>query len=199
MMAESVSESSVLKLYASYARYNLGFGYIAFVLFMQALWMVSNSLSNLWLVKWTDYSDGTITSKSMNFWAYGYIIVGFVYGFFAFIRALLVAYSSPKMSLYIHESMISNLLFSSLNEFFDRVPLGRIFNRLSKDLSSVDLNVTNYFGNSAVFSFFLGSNIIVIAVIAPPYVFLPIIAVYLTLCHFLRMYYSKPAKELTSL
>lgn len=77
--------------------------------------MVSNSLSNMWLVRWTDYSDGTISSFSMEFWAYGYIVVGFAYGVFAFIRALLVAYSSPKMSIFIHESMISNLLFSSLN------------------------------------------------------------------------------------
>ena len=103
------------------------------------------------------------------------------------------------MSNLIHESMISNLLFSSLNEFFDRVPLGRIFNRLSKDMSSVDLNVSNYFGNSCVFAFFLGSNIIVISVMAPIYVFWPVIIVYLIICHFLRMYYSKPAKDLTSL
>ena len=199
MMAETTSTDSVLKLYASYAKYNLGFGYIAFVLFIQALWMVCNSLSNLWLVKWTDFSDGSIDSFSMEFWAYGYIIIGFVYGFLAFIRSLLVAHSSPKMSILIHEAMISNLLFSSLNEFFDRVPLGRIFNRLSKDMSSVDLNVSNYFGNSCVFAFFLGSNIIVISVMAPIYVFWPVILVYLIICHFLRMYYSKPAKDLTSL
>lgn len=198
-MAETVSSDSVLKLYASYAKYNLGFGYITFVLFIQALWMLCNSLSNLWLVRWTDYSDGTNTSFSMEFWAYGYIIIGFVYGLFAFVRALLVAHSSPRMSNFIHESMISNLLFSSLNEFFDRVPLGRIFNRLSKDMSSVDLNVSNYFGNSCVFAFFLGSNIIVISVMAPIYIFWPVLVVYLIICHFLRMYYSKPAKELTSL
>jgi ATP-binding cassette, subfamily C (CFTR/MRP), member 1 len=199
MMAEEVSVDSVLKLYASYAKYNLGFGFIAFVLIIQALWMCTNSLSNLWLVRWTDYSDGVDKTFSMEFWAIGYIILGFIYGFLAFVRSLTAASSSPKMSNYIHESMISNLLFSSLNEFFDRVPLGRIFNRLSKDLSSVDLSVTNFFGNSCVFAFFLDSNIIVISVIAPPYVFLPIIAVYLVICHFLRMFYSKPAKDLTNL
>lgn len=102
MMSEEVSSDSVLKLYASYAKYNLGCGFIAFVLFIQVLWMCSNSLSNLWLVKWTDYSDKTITTFSMEFWAYGYIIVGFLYGLFAFIRSLLTAYSSPKMSIFIH-------------------------------------------------------------------------------------------------
>ena len=95
--------------------------------------------------------------------------------------------------------MISNLLFSSLNEFFDRVPLGRIFNRVSKDLNSVDLNVTVFFNSSLVFVFFLASTILTISFIAPIYIFWPLIAVYLVLCHFLRVYYSKPASELTKL
>lgn len=122
-----------------------------------------------------------------------------MYAFFAFVRFLMIAYSTPKMSLKIHESMISNLLFSPLNEFFDRVPLGRIFNRLSKDLSSVDLNVSSYFGTYTVFIFFLGSSIIVISVLAPIYVFWPVLIVYFILCFLLRKYYSKASKELTSL
>jgi len=105
----------------------------------------------------------------------------------------MVSFSAPKMSYIIHESMISNLLFSSLNEFFDRVPLGRIFNRLSKDLNSVDSNLPNYFSNALVFIFFLATNIVVICFIAPLYVFIPVIFVYLTLCHILKMYYSKPS------
>lgn len=202
MMAEEVNTESVFKLYASYARYNIGYAYMGLILIVQACWMVSNSLSNIWLLKWTDYSDGHGGfggDYDMGFYVGLYILIGFFYGLFAFIRSLLVAHSSPKMSQFIHESMISNLLFSSLNEFFDRVPLGRIFNRLSKDLSSVDLNVSVYFGSTLVFIFFLGSNIIVISLVAPIYVFWPVIAIYLVLCHFLRMFYSKPAKELTKL
>ena len=122
-----------------------------------------------------------------------------LYGTFAFIRALMIAFSSPKMSLVIHESMISNLLFSSLNEFFDRVPLGRIFNRLSKDLNSVDTNLPSYFSSAIVFMFFLSSNLVVIFVISPIYIFLPAIAVYLILCHILRSFVTKSQRELTRL
>lgn len=200
MMAEEVGDNiSVMKLYGSYAKYNLGFGYIAFILFIQILWMLSNSTTNLWLVKWTDYSDGSSDAFSTEFYIVGYVVIGFLYGFFALIRSLLISNSSPKMSNFIHESMISNLLFSSLNEFFDRVPLGRIFNRLSKDLNSIDLSVSVYFNTTLVFCFFLGSNIVVISVVAPIYVFWPVIIVYLVLCHFLRLYYSKSAKDLTKL
>jgi ABC-type multidrug transport system fused ATPase/permease subunit len=102
-----------------------------------------------------------------SFYIKYYVALGLLYGTFAFLRSLMVAFSAPKLSLLIHESMVSNLLFSSLNEFFDRVPLGRIFNRLSKDLNSVDSNLPNYFSNALVFIFFLATNIVVICFIAP--------------------------------
>lgn len=50
--------------------------------------------------------------------------------------------------------MILSLLFAPLNEFFERVPLGRIYNRLSKDLSVIDLDVAFSVGMS-ILSFFL--------------------------------------------
>lgn len=111
----------------------------------------------------------------------------------------MVAHSSPKMSLLIHESMASNLLFSSLNEFFDRIPLGRIFNRLSKDLNAVDNNLPQYFSSALVFMFFLSTNIVVIFVIAPAYVFGPALLIYLVLCHILRNHVTKCQRELTRL
>jgi ABC-type multidrug transport system fused ATPase/permease subunit len=166
--------------------------------------MASNAGSNLWLAKWSERHETTINEPEKDLPSNGYyleiyIFIGIVYGTFAFIRALMIAYSSPKMSLVIHESMISNLLFSSLNEFFDRVPLGRIFNRLSKDMNSVDNNLPTYFSSALVFMFFLATNLVIIFIIAPFYVFLPALAVYLILCHLLRNYVTGPLRELTRL
>lgn len=174
------------------------------IFLMQILWMASNSFSNLWLAKWSERNEALIhdpTEKlpSNNTYLEVYIAAGLLYGTFAFLRALMIAYASPKMSLVIHEAMISNLLFSSLNEFFDRVPLGRIFNRLSKDMSSVDSNLPNYFSSALVFMFFLSSNLVVIFIIAPIYVFLPAIFVYLLACHLLRSQVTVPLRELTRL
>jgi ATP-binding cassette subfamily C (CFTR/MRP) protein 1 len=95
--------------------------------------------------------------------------------------------------------MISNLLFSSLNEFFDRVPLGRIFNRLSKDLNSVDMNISVALNSTLVFCFFLASAIITICICGTYYIFLPITVVYIIILHFLRVHYTKAASELTKI
>jgi ATP-binding cassette subfamily C (CFTR/MRP) protein 1 len=170
------------------------------IVIVQIIWAGCNAMTNLWLVFWTDsYAPGSTLTYGLDFYIVGYIIFGFLYAFVAYIRALLIANSSPKMSDLIHESMISNLLFSSLNEFFDRVPLGRIFNRVSKDLNSVDMNVSVALNSTLVFCFFLVSVIVTICVCGMYYIFLPIIVVYIGSCHFLRMYYTKAASELTKI
>ena len=173
--------------------------FIGLILLVQFIWTAANASSNLWLAKWSQRFSETDPKISNHEFLGVYIAIGLIYGTFAFFRALLIAYGSPKMSLFIHESMISNLLFSSLNEFFDRVPLGRIFNRLSKDLNSVDNSIPNYFGNTLVFVFFALTNIVVVLVVAPVYVFLPIILVYLICCHILHLHTSAPQRDLTRL
>lgn len=94
--------------------------------------------------------------------------------------------------------MFSNLLFSSLNEFFDRVPLGRILNRLSKDLNAVDSNFPSVAGNVLVFLFFLIGNVIIIVYCSTVWVLLPIL-IYVICCYYLKNYYMKSQRELVRL
>lgn len=47
--------------------------------------------------------------------------------------------------------------------------------------------------------FFLSTNIIIILIISPLYVFIPAIVIYLVCCHILYTYTSRPQKYLTSL
>lgn len=42
--------------------------------------------------------------------------------------------SSFKTARHVHQTMIASLMYAPLNEFFERIPLGRILNRLTKDL-----------------------------------------------------------------
>jgi hypothetical protein len=74
-------------------------------------WLFLNTLFNIWLTFWTEDSFG----KSDHFYINWYLIIGIAYGFFAFFRALVFAFSNVRMSSYMHKEMISNLLFSSLN------------------------------------------------------------------------------------
>jgi hypothetical protein len=49
-------------------------------------------------------------------------------------RARTLVIGGIKCGSKVHKKITKALLYASLNRFYDRVPLGRIFNRLSKDL-----------------------------------------------------------------
>jgi len=161
-------------------------------------WAVFNTVFNIWLSIWTAATIDPNREHGDDYYITYYVIFGVCYGVTAFIRALIQAFSNPKMSTTIHESMNTNLLFSSLNEFFDRVPLGRILNRLSKDLNSVDSTIPAYFSNLMVFLFFMITNIFVILYCSTIWVFFQIFA-YLLGCYFFKNYYMKPNRELVRL
>jgi hypothetical protein len=44
-------------------------------------------------------------------------------------------HSGAKQSKVAHQSMIKGLLYAGLSDFYNRVPKGRIINRLTKDLN----------------------------------------------------------------
>ncbi len=63
------------------------------------------------------------------------------YALLALVRAILFLFGAIANTRLIHKKMSLSLLYAPINEFFDRVPIGRILNRLSKDLAVVDLDV----------------------------------------------------------
>ena len=172
-----------------------GLIWVVAILIAVLMWITFNTSFNIWLTVWTGDTEGT---HDDGYYLGIYIGIGVLYGLAAFIRALIMAFSNPSMSAVIHESMISNLLFSSLNEFFDRVPLGRIINRLSKDLNSLDLNFPVFFSNVMVFLSFLVGKSIVILYCTTLWVTLPIIG-YLVAVYLLQSYYMRPNKDLVRL
>jgi ATP-binding cassette subfamily C (CFTR/MRP) protein 1 len=55
-------------------------------------------------------------------------------GIFAASRAMILIFSGIKQGSIAHKKMMKGLMYASIPEFFDRVPTGRILNRVSKDL-----------------------------------------------------------------
>ena len=57
------------------------------------------------------------------------------YGVFAWFRSLFITLANLRTCKKIHNEIIERLLYAPIVEFFDRIPIGRILNRLSKDLA----------------------------------------------------------------
>ena len=54
---------------------------------------------------------------------------------FIFVANTVLAVAAAKQGTVAHHSMIKGLLYAGLSDFYNRVPKGRILNRLTKDLN----------------------------------------------------------------
>uniref|UniRef100_A0A914YXI9 ABC transmembrane type-1 domain-containing protein n=1 Tax=Panagrolaimus superbus TaxID=310955 RepID=A0A914YXI9_9BILA len=114
-----------------------------------------------------------------------------IYGTFSILSCIvsgtstvLVAYGSFKASQKLHDNLLFSLLRSPMT-FFDTTPLGRILNRLSKDIEKVDNDVPMQLSYSATLlgecAFYLISAIYFIPQIGFLSIFVMIIFVFITI------------------
>lgn len=114
MMAEESSKGEAgFALYQAFSSFQGGIVWVIGIAFTITLWIVLNVLFNIWLTIWTN--DENLINHDNDYYIAVYVIIGVLYGVSAFLRALIQSFSTPKMSHIIHESMLSNLLFASLN------------------------------------------------------------------------------------
>ena len=78
--------------------------------------------------------------------------------------------------------------------FYNRVPIGRILNRLSKDLREVDEALGYAVGNTLVNFFRLSSGLVICIYASTPLVIIPCIIVGFV-CLKLNTYYLKSQRE----
>ena len=116
-------------------------------------------MSNYWLSYWSDHASDPSVNKYAYFGIYAGL--GLSYAFFNFVRVAILSMRSVKCSRLLHNDMLKKLLRAPVNLFFDRVPTGRIVNRLSKDLTDIDSYISMSFGFALVMAFGLFSDIVV--------------------------------------
>lgn len=89
-------------------------------------------------------------------------------------RAYILVTSGIKQGRTIHKKMIKSLLYASLTRFYNRVPVGRILNRLSKDLREVDEALGYCVGSILICAFSTLGNLVMCIYASTPLVVLPI-------------------------
>lgn len=102
---------------------------------------------SLWSMKsWTpDQANGTDSKStsdesfdlSQNQMLFVYGGLGFLNAFFLLLGALAMARGTTMAAIKLHEGMLQRVLRSPMS-FFETTPVGRIMNRFSKDMESVD-------------------------------------------------------------
>eukprot|EP00928_Gymnodinium_smaydae_P032347 TRINITY_DN23454_c0_g1_i1.p1 TRINITY_DN23454_c0_g1~~TRINITY_DN23454_c0_g1_i1.p1 ORF type:complete len:1288 (+),score=192.78 TRINITY_DN23454_c0_g1_i1:407-3865(+) len=116
---------------------------------------------------------------------------------FGFIRAYAFMVACAKISQHTHDRMLKAVLSASVPNYFDVTPLGRILNRFSKDLDSLDMQLPLVmFDFLQAFMFIMG---VIVMASASSYgtlaVLLPLVVVF----YCIRWYFSCTSRELKRL
>ena len=149
-----IIKSKVFLLFFSY----IGGFITCFLLFIVlCIWQSLKICSDIWLGYWGEHQK-----EKSNLYFFGiYALFSIGSTLFNYIRTRLITSGSLKCSTNLHFKMITSLIKAPINLYHDTVPKGQIFNRLSKDLTTVDTYTMYWFMTLTAYgSSFIGAIIV---------------------------------------
>ncbi|KAL4167731.1 hypothetical protein KRP22_013215 [Phytophthora ramorum] len=105
-----------------------------------------NLLSTWWLSFWSEHSktkdddEQPADPQSQMFYVYVYMILNVVYAIALYVRAITTYKGGLRASKSLFQDLLARILRAPTS-FFDTTPTGRIVNRLSKDVYTVDESI----------------------------------------------------------
>ena len=186
-------------VYISYSRYLGGTTFLLIVIFIMLMWQANKGGSDLWLAYWSlpENQNESQENKESKWTFYGiYCALALSSVFFIFLRIFMLTRGIVRLGRYLHRDMIIKLVRAPINLFHEIVPRGQIFNRLSKDLDSLNMSVFTVGDCLVCFLSAIGS--FVLCAIYDPYsiLYMPIILVF---GFFITRFYLIGSRPLTRL
>ena len=186
---EGKVKTSIYKTYFN----SIGNPFLIFLIFLLfCLSQVIRAVNNWWLTYWNTHSQ-----DHSSMWFYiiytilgvSTILVAVIAHFSLFIIAL-------RASNKLHDSLLHSI-FRSPMSFFDQTPLGRITNRISKDIYTVDKTLPNVFDSFLGCLFTVIATVVVISMAMPAFilVIIPLAFYYL----YEGKFYVKSSREIKRL
>ncbi|KAG2017864.1 ATP-binding cassette transporter [Coprinopsis cinerea AmutBmut pab1-1] len=179
-------------VYKAYARAGRGAIVLPLLILSLALNQGATVMGSYWLVWWQDETFGQPQSFYMGIYA----ALGVGQAIFAFLMGATFALLTYFASQRLHKAAITRVMHAPMS-FFETTPLGRIMNRFSKDIDTID----NLLGDalrmfSNTFCAILGA-IVLISIVLPW--FLIGVVVIMVLYIWAAAFYRASARELKRL
>jgi ATP-binding cassette subfamily C (CFTR/MRP) protein 1 len=122
-------------------------------------------LSNWWLTYWSDSNSG----KSQNYFLLMYALINFGVALVSLIRSLFLAFVALTASRAMFNDMLATVMLAPMS-FFDTTPVGRLVNRFSKDIYTIDEKLVETGGMYIRTIFSVISTIAVISGVTPIFI-----------------------------
>ena len=126
------------KVYLDYFRYMGGIGYIIGVVIIVCFWQANKGGSDLWLAYWSEEEN-----QSKNKWVFFSVFsaLGIASVIFMFFRICMLTRGVIRLGRNVHRDMVEKLIKAPINLFHETIPRGQIYNRLSKDLDTMNFSM----------------------------------------------------------
>ncbi|XP_068685996.1 multidrug resistance-associated protein 1-like [Montipora foliosa] len=135
---ETVEKGRVkFSLLLSYIK-STGIHWFIFSLFFYSTMEACTVATGVWLAKWTSTDITTHAQRNLYLIVYGSIGGG--QALFSLFYSITLLIGSIRASRRLHLKLLVNILRLPMS-FFDVTPLGRIMNRLSKDIYGIDVKI----------------------------------------------------------
>lgn len=181
----SVSRS----MYATYIK--SGGGYVPF-LFVYVLFIISQGLAWLntyWMTIWSNdvRFDGSYKTQTLAFFIVGYALTAILMALSAFVRTGALMMMALKSSTNLHRRLLQSVLHARMH-WFDQTPTGRILQRFSQDIRTLDTETSenaSFFLFTTLFVLVSLGTIIGVTPIFAAFL-IPFLAVYFLMLNFYR-------------
>jgi ATP-binding cassette subfamily C (CFTR/MRP) protein 1 len=151
--------------------------------------------SNVWLKIWSSASENNDGNVAFYLGVYGFLSLVSVVCIFVQMSVLFVVCAN-RSSRMLHKDLLYTTLRSPMS-FFDTTPLGRVVNRFSRDIHTVDEVLPRSFKAFLRTSLNVFTTVVVICVSTP--LFLALILPMGVLYYFIQRYYICTLRELKRL
>jgi len=184
-------------VYAKYLKAGGGYHVFSVVLLGFILAGASSLMSVAWITLWTN--DANYKKQSLEFYLGVYAALAISLGIFTFLRTILLVRFSVKASYIIHRNILQSI-FNAPQSFFDTTPIGRILSRFSKDMYSLDIELSEQLDLFLFCAISILSSIGVILFVTPWFAVgvLPLAFIYYRLMNYFRNV-SRESKRLESI
>eukprot|EP01065_Artemidia_motanka_P052517 TRINITY_DN9507_c1_g1_i1.p1 TRINITY_DN9507_c1_g1~~TRINITY_DN9507_c1_g1_i1.p1 ORF type:complete len:1265 (+),score=386.40 TRINITY_DN9507_c1_g1_i1:95-3889(+) len=147
--------------------------------------------TDLWLSYWSDQKFWPDPGVALYLGVY--IVLGFVSSLFSLLKGLALVESAFHSSVKLHNLMLGNVLRAQ-TMFYDQTPAGRILNRFSRDLDTLDAGIADQLAGIVSLVFVSVSTVTVISGVMPILIvfFVPLTSVY----YLMMQYYRSTSREL---
>lgn len=127
------------KVYLNYISFVGGWCFFVILSIAMTVWAILNYGSNWWLQYWSVKVETTDGDVNNLFYLGIYVVMSLTFSIVTLLRVAGMLFRNLKMAGRLHSLMAMTLLHASITSFFDRVPVGRILNRFSKDFDVIDV------------------------------------------------------------